>query len=51
MSEIKTGEEQPAFCYTELFQSDSYFGYKYPIRMLPFQISSLTSFDVYYRQD
>jgi hypothetical protein len=51
MSEIKTGEEQPAFCYTELFQSNSYFGYKYPVHMLPLQISSLTSFEVYYKQD
>jgi len=34
MSDIKTGEEQPAFCYTELFQSDSYFGYKYPTHTL-----------------
>jgi hypothetical protein len=35
MSEIKTGEGQSAFCCTELFQSDSYFGYKYPICVFP----------------
>jgi len=51
MPEIKTGKEQPTFCYTELFQSDSHFGYKYPVCILSLQISSLTSFDVYYRQD
>lgn len=51
VADIKTGEEQPAFCYTELCQSDSYFGYKYPIHMLPLQISSLTSCDVHYRHN
>lgn len=50
ISHMKTGQWQPAFCYKELFQPDSYFGHKCPICILPLQISSLTSADVYYKQ-